>query len=83
MKIAGTEQFKIFSNPYIEMRISKTERAAETIYKLARLGLIDKELFVYMAMHLQKRSSIAGDYLKFLILRRAKLIGGMNFLLKN
>ena len=65
------------------MSISKTEREAETIYKLARLGLIDKELFVYMAMHLQKRSSIAGDYLKFLILRRAKLIGGLNFLLKN
>ena len=47
------------------MRISKAEREAETIYKLARLGLIDKESFVYMAMHLQKRSRIAGDYLKF------------------
>ena len=56
------------------MRISKTEREAETIYKLARLGLIYKELFVYMAMHLQKRSKIVGDYLQFLILRRANVI---------
>ena len=63
------------------MRISKTEREAETIYKLARLGLIDKELFVYMAMRLNSRSKIAGSYLQFLILRRAKLIGGLNFLL--
>ena len=63
------------------MRISKAEREAETIYKLARLGLIDKEWFVYMAMHLQKRSKIAGGYLQFLILRRVKLIGGLNFLL--
>ena len=65
------------------MRISKAEREAETIYKLARLGLIDEELFVYMAMHLQKRSRIAGDYLQFLILRRVKLIGGMNFRVNN
>ena len=65
------------------MKLSTEEREAETIYKLARLGLIDKALFVYMAMHLQKRSSIAGDYLQFLILRRAKLIGGLNFLLNN
>ena len=65
------------------MRIHKTEREADTIYKLARLGLIDKELFVYMAMHLQKRSEIAGHYLRFLILRRAKPIGGLNFLLNN
>ena len=65
------------------MRISKSEREAETIYKLARLGLIYKELFVCMAMHLQKRSRIAGDYLQFLILRRVKLIGGLNFLLNN
>ena len=65
------------------MRISKTEREAEHIYKLVRLGLIDKELFVYMAMHLQTRSEIAGHYLRFLILRRAKLIGGLNFLLNN
>ena len=63
------------------MRISKTEREAETIYKLASLGLIDKELFVYMAMHLQKRSELSGCYLQFLILRRAKLTGGLNFLL--
>ena len=35
------------------MRISKTEREAESIYKLARLGLIDKDLFVYIAMHLK------------------------------
>ena len=63
------------------MRISKTEREAETIYKLARLGLIDKELFVYMAMHLHRRSEIAGYYLQFLILRRVKLTGGLNFLL--
>ena len=63
------------------MIISETEREAETIYKLVSLGLIDKDLFVYMAMHLQKRSNIAGCYLEFLILRRAKLIGGLNFLL--
>ena len=63
------------------MIISETEREAETIYKLVSLGLIDKDLFVYMAMHLQKRSKIAGDYLQFLMLRRAKLIGGLNFLL--
>ena len=42
------------------MRICKTEREADTIYKLASLGLIYKELFVYMAMHLQTRSEIAG-----------------------
>ena len=65
------------------MRISKTEREAENINKLARLRLIDKELFVYMAMHLQKRSEIAGHYLRFLILRRAKLIGRLNFLLNH
>ena len=63
------------------MRISKTEREAETIYKLARLGLRGKELFVYMAMRLHSRSEIAGYYLQFLILRRAKLTGGLNFLL--
>ena len=63
------------------MKISKTELEAETIYKLACLGLIDKELFVYMAMHLQKRSEISGYYLQFLILRRAKLICGLDFLL--
>ena len=65
------------------MRISKTEREAETIYKLARLGLIDKELFVYMAMHLHKRSATSGQYLMFLMLRRAKLSGGLNFPLSN
>ena len=63
-------------------KITKAEREAETIYKLACLGLIDKELFVYMAMHLHNRSEIAGYYLQFLILRRAKLTGGLNFLLK-
>jgi len=63
------------------MRISKAEREAETIYKLARLGLIDKELFVYMAMSLNSKSEIAGYYLQFLILRRVKMIGGLNFLL--
>ena len=61
--------------------LTNEELEAETIYKLVRLGLIDKEPFVYMAMHLQKRSKIAGDYLQFLMLRRAKLIGGLNFLL--
>ena len=61
-------------------QITKAEREAETIYKLACLGLIDKELFVYMAMRLH-RSEIAGYYLQFLILRRAKLTGGLNFLL--
>ena len=81
MKIAETEQFKNNIYTYIDMRISKTEREAETINKLASLGLIDKELFVYMAMHLQKRYEISGCYFQFLILRRAKLIGGLNFLL--
>ena len=65
------------------MELSTEEREAETVYKLASLWLIDKELFVYMAMHLQKRSKIAADYLQFLILRQAKLIGGLNFLLNN
>ena len=37
-------------------KITKAEREAETIYKLSCLGLIDKELFVYMAMHLHSRS---------------------------
>ena len=57
-------------------------RGRNHIYILACLGLIDKELFVYMAMHLHSRSEIAGYYLQFLILRRAKLTGGLNFLLK-
>ena len=65
------------------MRISKTEREAETIYKLASLGLIDKELCVCMAMHLHSRYAIASSYLQCLILRRVKLVGGLNFLLNN
>ena len=63
------------------MTMTNEELEAETIYKLVRLGLIDKELFIYMAKSLHNRSNIAGCYLEFLILRRAKLIGGLNFLL--
>ena len=65
------------------MRIHQTEREAETISILSCLGSIDKELFVCMAKHLHSRSDIAGYYLQFLILRRVKLIGGLNFLLNN
>ena len=55
------------------MLISKEEYEAETIYKLARLGLIDKDLFGYMARHLQKRSATAAYYLVFLAIRLPKL----------
>ena len=37
------------------MKLSKTEKEAETIYKLATLNLIDRELFVYMTISLQKK----------------------------
>ena len=63
------------------MTLSEEEFEAETIYKLVRLDLIDKALFIYMACSLYRRSHIAGDYLNFLILHKAKLIGGLNFLL--
>ena len=49
------------------MKLSKTEKEAETIYKLATLNLIDGKLFVYMAIPLQKRSEVAARYLVFLI----------------
>ena len=64
------------------MMLTNEELEAETIYKLARLGLIDKGLFIYMAKSLHHRSNTAGYYLKFLIMNKAKLIGGLNFLLK-
>ena len=54
------------------------ELDAEAIYKLVRLGVIDKELFIYMAKSLYSRSKFAGHYLKFLILNKPKLIGGLN-----
>ena len=56
------------------MKLSKTEKEAETIYKLAKLDIIDRELFVYMAISLQKRSELAARYLVFLILIRPPLI---------
>ena len=36
------------------------ELEAEAMYKLVRLGLIDKELFMYMAKSLHNRSNTAG-----------------------
>ncbi len=54
---------------------------AEAIYKLVRSGFIDKELFICMAKSLSSRSNIAGYYLEFLIVNKAKLIGGLNFIL--
>ena len=50
------------------MTLSEEEFEAETIYKLVRLDLIDKALFIYMAKSLHNRSNIAGDYLEFLIM---------------
>ena len=47
------------------MKFSKTEKEAETIYKLAKLNIIDRELFVYMTFSLQKRSEVASRYLVF------------------
>ena len=64
------------------MMMTNEELEAETIYKLVRLGLIDKELFIYMAKSLHNRSNAAGYCLEFLIMNKAKLIGGLNFLLK-
>ena len=64
------------------MMMTNEELEAETIYKLVRLGFIDKELFIYMAKSLHNRSNTAGYYLEFLIMNKAKLIGGLNFLLK-
>ena len=37
------------------MKLSKTEKESETIYKLATLKLIDRERFVYMATSLQTK----------------------------
>ena len=54
--------------------MDKEEVEAETIYKLALLNLIDKELFIYMAKSLYSRSKLAGHYLEFLIINKAKLI---------
>ena len=48
---------------YIVMLISKEEYGAETIYNLARLGLLDKTMFGYMARHLQTRSATVVYYL--------------------
>ena len=62
------------------MMMTNEELEAETIYKLVRLGLIGKELFIYMAKSLHNRSNIAGCYLEFLIMNKATLIGGLNFL---
>ena len=56
------------------LELDEFEAEAETIYKLARLGLIDKQLFVYMAMHLHSRSEIAGYYLQFFIVNKAQLL---------
>ena len=56
------------------MKLSKTEKEAETIYKLAKLDIIDRELFVYMAISLQKRAEIAARDLVFLFLIRPPLI---------
>lgn len=56
------------------MKLSKTEKEAETIYKLAKLDIIDRELFVYMAISLQKRSEVTARYLVFLSLIRPPLI---------
>ena len=56
------------------MKLSNTEKEAETIYKLAKLDIIERELFVYMAISLQKRSEIAARNLVFLILIRPPLI---------
>ena len=62
--------------------LEATELETEAIYKLLRLGLIDKELCNYMAKSLHSRSKLAGQYLELLIVNKAKLIGGLNFLLK-
>ncbi len=56
------------------MTMTNEELEAETIYKLVRLNLIDTDLFIYMAKSLYSRSNIAGYYLKFLIINKAKLI---------
>lgn len=53
--------------------LSEEELEAETIYKLAVLRLIDIDLAIYMAKHLEKRSCLGAEYLKFLIVNGVKL----------
>lgn len=59
MNTAVIEHCESTSKYAIRMMLSTTQQDAETIYKLARLGLIYKELFVQVAVNLQKRSKIA------------------------
>ncbi len=61
-------------------RLEAEELEAEASYKLVRLGLIDKELFIYWAKSLYSRYNTAGYYFEFLVVNKAKLIGGLNFL---
>ena len=75
MNPTEVEQFKKkYNYKYSMYSLDKEEVEAETIYKLALLNLIDKELFIYMAKSLYSRSKLAGHYLEFLIINKAKLI---------
>ena len=62
MKITETEQFKKYNYKYSMCNLDKDELEAETIYKLVCLDLIDKELFIYMACSLYRRSHNVGEY---------------------
>lgn len=42
------------SKLYVNMEVSKTEKEAATIYTLAKFGLIDRYVVVFMAICLRK-----------------------------
>ena len=60
------------------MELSPEEYEAETIYRLVVLRHIDKDLFRYMAQHLESRSKTAAEYLKYMIFTKAKLEINLN-----
>ena len=52
--------------------LTPEELEAETIYKILVLQLIDKDVFIYMASHLDNRNKTAGDYLIWLVCKGIK-----------
>ena len=46
------------------IEITKEEREAEVIFILTNSNMIDKELFIYMAKHLENRLHTSSVYLQ-------------------
>ena len=55
------------------IKLSKEEYEAEQVYIFTKLGYIAREEFILTAMELEKRSPVAGLYLRFLIVNVAPL----------